>query len=73
LAAAQFNWLVMAGPLNQSMLLGDEHTPDDGQLDAWADAAVGLFLAAHGQPPGGCPSAVSSAAPSAGTSGPQPS
>lgn len=52
LAAAQFNWLIMSEPLNQSMLLGDDHTPDPAELDAWADAAVGLFLAAHGQPPG---------------------
>ena len=34
------------------MFLGDDHTPDPAELDAWADAAVGLFLAAHGQPPG---------------------
>ena len=52
LAAAQFNWLIMSEPLNQSMLLGDDHTPDPAELDAWADAAVRLFLAAHGQPPG---------------------
>lgn len=52
LAAAQFNWLIMSEPLNQSMLLGDDHIPDPAELDAWADAAVRLFLAAHGQPPG---------------------
>ena len=50
LAATQFNWLIMSEPLNQSMLLGDDHTPDPGELDAWADAAVRLFLAAHGKP-----------------------
>jgi TetR/AcrR family transcriptional repressor of mexJK operon len=52
LAAAQFNWLIMSEPLNQSMLLGDDHIPDPAELDAWADAAVRLFLAAHGHPPG---------------------
>jgi TetR/AcrR family transcriptional repressor of mexJK operon len=49
LAAAQFNWLLMSEPLNQSMLLGDDHTPGPDELDAWADAAVRLFLAAHGR------------------------
>ena len=52
LAATQFNWLIMSEPLNQSMLLGDDHMPDPAELDAWADAAVRLFLAAHGQPRG---------------------
>ena len=52
LAAGQLNWLIMSEPLNQSMLLGDDHIPDPAELDAWADAAVRLFLAAHGQPPG---------------------
>jgi TetR/AcrR family transcriptional repressor of mexJK operon len=52
LAATQFNWLIMSEPLNQSMLLGDDHMPDPAELDSWADAAVRLFLAAHGQPRG---------------------
>jgi AcrR family transcriptional regulator len=50
-AAAQFNWLVMADPLNRAMLLGDDGPPDPADLDRWAGAAVRTFLAAYGRQP----------------------
>jgi TetR/AcrR family transcriptional regulator, mexJK operon transcriptional repressor len=53
LAAAHFNWLVMSIPLNQAMLLGDDEPATTAELDRYADAGVGAFLAAyrkqHGQ------------------------
>jgi TetR/AcrR family transcriptional regulator, mexJK operon transcriptional repressor len=47
LAATQFNWLVMAEPLNRVMLLGVEETPATADLDRHADHAVRTFLAAY--------------------------
>lgn len=47
LAATQFNWLVMAEPLNRAMLLGVEETPATAELDRYADHAVRTFLAAY--------------------------
>jgi AcrR family transcriptional regulator len=49
IAASQFNWLVMAAPLNQAMLLGDEAIPKPAELRRHAAEAVRLFLAAYGR------------------------
>src|SRR3954464_14051686 len=48
LAAGQFNWLVMAAPLNEAMLLGEDGAPTTRQINRWADDAVRTFLAAYG-------------------------
>ena len=48
LAAAHFNWLIMAIPLNRAMLLGDDEPPRRRELDRYADAGVRAFLAAYG-------------------------
>lgn len=47
-AASQFNWLVMAAPLNQAMLLGDAAIPSDDELHRHAAEGVRVFLAAYG-------------------------
>jgi TetR/AcrR family transcriptional repressor of mexJK operon len=47
LAAAHFNWLVIAIPLNQAMLLGEDQPPASAELDRYADAGVRAFLAAY--------------------------
>jgi TetR/AcrR family transcriptional regulator, mexJK operon transcriptional repressor len=51
-AAEQFNWLVMAGPVNRAMLLGRDEAPDPAELDRRATEAVRTFLAAFGRPVG---------------------
>ncbi len=48
LAATQFNWLIMAAPLNQAMLLGQDGPFEAAELDRWAATGVGAFLAAYG-------------------------
>jgi TetR/AcrR family transcriptional regulator, mexJK operon transcriptional repressor len=48
LAAAHFNWLVMSIPLNRAMFLGEDAPPSTAELDRYADAGVGAFLAAYG-------------------------
>jgi TetR/AcrR family transcriptional regulator, mexJK operon transcriptional repressor len=48
LAAAHFNWLVMAAPVNRAMLLGDDAIPSPAELDRYADGGVRAFLAAYG-------------------------
>ena len=48
LAAAHFNWLVMAAPVNRAMLLGDDAIPSADELDRYADGGVRAFLAAYG-------------------------
>ncbi|MEK9279983.1 MULTISPECIES: TetR/AcrR family transcriptional regulator [unclassified Bradyrhizobium] len=48
-AACQFNWLVMAEPLNRAMLLGDEAIPKPAELRRHAAAGVRTFLAAYGK------------------------
>jgi TetR/AcrR family transcriptional repressor of mexJK operon len=48
LAAAHFNWLVMAAPVNRAMLLGDDAIPTPAELDRYADGGVRAFLAAYG-------------------------
>lgn len=47
LAASQFNWLIMAAPLNQAMLLGDEAIPKPAVLRRHAADGVRVFLAAY--------------------------
>ena len=47
-AASQFNWLVMAAPLNLAMLLGDSAIPKRSALRQHASDSVGLFLASYG-------------------------
>lgn len=49
LAASQFNWLIMAAPLNQAMLLGDEAIPKPAVLRRHAADGVRVFLAAYGK------------------------
>jgi AcrR family transcriptional regulator len=48
LAAAHFNWLVMAAPVNRAMLLGDDAIPGAAELDRYAEDGVNAFLAAYG-------------------------
>jgi TetR/AcrR family transcriptional repressor of mexJK operon len=48
LAAAHFNWLVMAAPVNRAMLLGDDSLPAEAELDRCAEGGVRAFLAAYG-------------------------
>jgi TetR/AcrR family transcriptional repressor of mexJK operon len=47
LAAAHFNWLVLAIPLNHAMVSGDDRPPREIELQRYADAAVRVFLAAY--------------------------
>jgi TetR/AcrR family transcriptional repressor of mexJK operon len=47
LAAAHFNWLVLAIPLNHAMLTGDDRPPRQVELQRHADSAVRIFLAAY--------------------------
>ncbi|HWM08307.1 MAG TPA: TetR/AcrR family transcriptional regulator [Solirubrobacteraceae bacterium] len=49
LAAAHFNWLVMAAPVNRAMLLGDDAIPTASELDRYAEGGVRAFLAAYGR------------------------
>lgn len=46
-AAEQFNWLLMGGPLNEAMLLGDEAIPTDTDRSAHAARTVRLFITAY--------------------------
>jgi len=50
IAASQFNWLIMAAPVNQAMLLGDGAIPKRAELRRHAAAGVRVFLAAYGAP-----------------------
>lgn len=52
LAAAHFNWLVMAAPVNRAMLLGDDAIPTRAELDRYAEGGVRAFLAAYGRADG---------------------
>ncbi len=46
-AASQFNWVIMADPLNRAMLLGDEAIPAAGALRRHVAEGVRVFLAAY--------------------------
>jgi TetR/AcrR family transcriptional repressor of mexJK operon len=48
LAAEHLLWLILSIPLNQAMLLGDEHPFTDTALDRYADDGVAVFLRAYG-------------------------
>jgi TetR/AcrR family transcriptional regulator, mexJK operon transcriptional repressor len=52
LAAAHFNWLIMAAPVNRAMLLGDDAIPTAPELDRYAEGGVRTFLAAYGKADG---------------------
>jgi TetR/AcrR family transcriptional regulator, mexJK operon transcriptional repressor len=47
LAAAHFNWLVLAIPLNHAMVSGDDHPLWKAELERYVDGAVRVFLAAY--------------------------
>lgn len=47
LAATHFNWLTMAAPVNQAMLLGDDAIPTSVEQDRYADGGTRAFLAAY--------------------------
>ena len=49
LAASFFNWLIMSGPLNQAMLLGDQAAPDPASLRRHCAEVARIFLAAYGR------------------------
>lgn len=49
-AARHWNWLVMGGPLNDAMLLGDDAIPSGAERRAHAEAAVVAFLRSLGAP-----------------------
>ncbi len=49
-AATHFNWLIMAEPLNQAMLLGDDAIPSPEALRQHVAEGVRIFLAAYGTP-----------------------
>ena len=48
-AASHFNWLIMAAPLNDAMLLGDQSIPAPAELRRHAAEGVRVFLAAYGK------------------------
>ncbi|MFK4811223.1 TetR/AcrR family transcriptional regulator [Devosia sp. ZW T5_3] len=50
MAASQFNWLVMADPVNRVMMLGDAALPSQAEIHRHAEAAVATFLAAFLHP-----------------------
>lgn len=47
-AATHFNWLIMAEPVNQAMLLGDDALPAPDALRRHVAEGVRIFLAAYG-------------------------
>jgi TetR/AcrR family transcriptional repressor of mexJK operon len=49
-AASQFNWLVMADPVDRVMMLGDEAIPTQQEIRRHAEAAIATFLAAFLHP-----------------------
>ncbi len=50
MTASQFNWLVMADPVNRVMMLGDAALPSQAEIHRHAEAAVATFLAAFLHP-----------------------
>jgi hypothetical protein len=48
LAAQHLLWLILSIPLNQAMLLGDETSFSEADLDRYADEGVSVFLRAYG-------------------------
>jgi TetR/AcrR family transcriptional repressor of mexJK operon len=50
LAASHYAFLILGLPLDRAMFLGTGHDLTTAELNHRADAAVGVFLAAYGQP-----------------------
>ena len=50
-AAVSLNWLIMGGPTNAAMMLGDVGIPSRPELEAHARENVRIFLAAFGATP----------------------
>ena len=48
MAAEHLLCLILSIPLNQAMLLGDEHAFTEAALDRYADEGVTAFLRAYG-------------------------
>jgi TetR/AcrR family transcriptional regulator, mexJK operon transcriptional repressor len=48
-AATHLNWLIMGGPTNLAMMLGDAGIPARPDLEAHGRASVALFMSAFGQ------------------------
>lgn len=48
-AASFFNWIVMGGPTNAAMMLGDKAIPPKKELRQHAIESVRIFLAAYGK------------------------
>ncbi len=46
-AATQLNWLVMGGPINDAMLIGDDTIPTPRQRTSHLDRCLDLFLAGY--------------------------
>lgn len=51
-AAEHFNWLLMGGPTNAAMFLGDASIPPRPALEAHARESVRIFLSAFGEAAG---------------------
>lgn len=49
-AAISLNWLIMGGPTNAAMMLGDASIPSRPELEAHACESVRIFLTAFGEP-----------------------
>ena len=49
-AAAYFNWLLMGGPVNDAMLLGDAAIPSEAAKRHHANECVRIFLSAYPTP-----------------------
>lgn len=47
-AATQFNWLLMGGPLNRAMFLGDNAIPTDTEKQNMARRAVEVMISTYG-------------------------
>ncbi len=48
-AASFFNWIVMGGPTNAAMMLGDKVIPSKKELRQHAVESVRIFIAAYGK------------------------
>ncbi len=46
-AASNFNWLLMGGPTNEAMMLGDDAIPGSAERESHAKECVRVFMAAY--------------------------
>lgn len=46
-AAEEFNWLIMSGPMNRAMLLGDDAIPTSAELRRHSEKTARLIIAAY--------------------------